>query len=192
VGSGTSPLAISIMSFASWAGSRGRFWGLSGIMLICTVQLSFPEPLGIKAIQKSPLQKSKRVNFGYTYNDNNLRLCVSSLRFLEISMALFKLPLSGDVNQWINPVTSWWSGNQISINLGESNSPEAEAEILRRVGTYGHQLGQITDAVIVLLRHLPNRENLPTEEREAIEKFEKMANNIADIKKSHKREALRP
>jgi hypothetical protein len=26
-------------------------------------------------------------------------------------MALFKLPLSGDVVQWINPVTSWWSGN---------------------------------------------------------------------------------
>jgi len=72
-------------------------------------------------------------------------------------MALFKLPLSGDVVQWINPVTWFLSGNQITANvyLGESGSPEVEAEILDRVGTYGRQLGKITDAVIVLLRHLP-------------------------------------
>ncbi len=49
-------------------------------------------------------------------------------------MALFKLPLSGDVVQWINPVTWFASGNQISTNvyLGESSSPETEAEILDR------------------------------------------------------------
>jgi hypothetical protein len=41
--------------------------------------------------------------------------------FSETSMALFKLPLSGDVVQWINPVTWFASGNQISTNvyLGE-------------------------------------------------------------------------
>jgi hypothetical protein len=59
-------------------------------------------------------------------------------------MALFKLPLSGDVTQWISPITSWFSGNTISINLGEAGSPETEAEILRRVGSYGRQLGRIT------------------------------------------------
>jgi hypothetical protein len=49
-------------------------------------------------------------------------------------MALFKLPLSGDVVQWINPVTWFASGNQITANvyLGESSSPETEAEILDR------------------------------------------------------------
>ncbi len=107
-------------------------------------------------------------------------------------MALFKLPLSGDVTQWINPITSWWSGNQISINLGESGSPETEAEILRRVGTYGLQLGQITDAVVVLLRHLPHRANLTTEESKVLEVFEKMADDIADIKEKHKLQAVRP
>jgi hypothetical protein len=70
-------------------------------------------------------------------------------------MALFKLPLSGDVTQWISPITSWFSGNTISINLGEAGSPETEAEILRRVGSYGRQLGKITDAMTVLLKHLP-------------------------------------
>jgi len=107
-------------------------------------------------------------------------------------MALFKLPLSGDVNQWINPITSWWSGNQISINLGESGSTETEAEILRRVGTYGRQLGKITDAMIVLLKHLPDRESLAREERDVIKAFEKMANDLADIKEKHKLQAVRP
>jgi hypothetical protein len=107
-------------------------------------------------------------------------------------MTIFKLPLSGDVSQWINPITSWWSGNQITINLGESGSPEAESEILRRVGSYGRQLGKITDAMTVLLKHLPDPENLPPDQRKAIKAFEKMADDIADIKESHKLKALRP
>ncbi|SRR6266851_9896853 len=107
-------------------------------------------------------------------------------------MALFKLPLSGDVNQWINPITSWWSGNQISINLGESGSPETEAEILRRVGSYGRQLGKITDAMIVLSKHLPKSTTLSEEEKEALKAFNDMANDIARIKESHKLKALRP
>ncbi len=57
-------------------------------------------------------------------------------------MAIFKLPLSGDVNQWINPITSWWSGNQISVNLGESNSTETEAEILGELVHMDYSLGK--------------------------------------------------
>jgi hypothetical protein len=107
-------------------------------------------------------------------------------------MSVFKLPLSGDVTQWIIPITSWWSGNNISINLGEAGSPETEAEILRRVGTYGRQLGKITDAMTVLLRHLPPGAKLTQDEKAAIAAFKKMANQIADIKETHKRQAMRP
>ena len=107
-------------------------------------------------------------------------------------MAVFKLPLSGDVSQWINPITSLWSGNQISINLGESGAPEAEAEILRRVGSYGRQLGRITDAMVVLLDHLPKDLNLSEKESAALESFKDMANDIAKIKESHKLKSLRP
>jgi hypothetical protein len=109
-------------------------------------------------------------------------------------MALFKLPLSGNVVQWINPITWFMSGNQLTTNvyLGESSSPETEAEILDRVGTYGRQLGQITDAIIVLLRHLPHRENFTPDESKAIEALEKMANDVANIKEKHKRQAVRP
>ena len=74
-------------------------------------------------------------------------------------MALFRLPLSGDVIQWINPITWFMSGNQITANvyLGKSSAPEVETEILDRIGTYGRQLGQISDAMIVLLKYLPDR-----------------------------------
>jgi hypothetical protein len=100
-------------------------------------------------------------------------------------MSVFKLPLSGDVTQWISPITSWWSGNQISINLGESRSPDAEAEILRTVGSYGRQLGRISDAMIVLLRHLPEGEHLSQKEKDAIAAFKEMAKQIAGIKEAH-------
>jgi hypothetical protein len=136
-------------------------------------------------------------HFRYTDRKPRLRACTiitAFILFSETSMALFKLPLSGDVVQWINPVTWFMSGNQISTNvyLGESSAPEVEAEILDRVGTYGRQLGQITDAMIVLLRHLPDRESLTRKESDVIKAFEKMANEIANIKEKHKRQAVRP
>jgi CHAD domain-containing protein len=86
------------------------------------------------------------------------------------------------------------SGNNISANvyLGESSAPEVEAQILDRVGTYGRQLGQVSDAKIVLLKHLPNKAKLPADERKAIAAFEAMAYEIADIKEKHKRQAMRP
>jgi len=107
-------------------------------------------------------------------------------------VALFKLPLSGDVVQWINPITSFMSGNQVSVYLGESSAPEVEADILDRVGTYGKQLGQVADALIVLLRHLPDRDKLPPDEQAALSRFEEMAADVAAIKQKHKRQALRP
>jgi hypothetical protein len=106
-------------------------------------------------------------------------------------VALFKLPLAGDVVQWINPVTWFMSGNQVNVYLGESSAPEVEAEVLDRVGTYGKQLGQVSDALIVLLKHLPDREKLPAAEQHAIAAFEKMANAVADIKERNKRAAMR-
>jgi hypothetical protein len=45
--------------------------------------------------------------------------------------------------------------------------------------------------VIVLLRHLPRRANLAPEEHEAIVAFEKMANDIANIKEKHQLQAVR-
>ena len=46
--------------------------------------------------------------------------------------------------------------------------------------------------MIVLLKHLPDRETFPADERKAIEAFEEVADDIANIKESHKLKVLRP
>ena len=74
-------------------------------------------------------------------------------------MPSFKLPLSGDVTQSINPWNWFWRsvGGQfgfININLGKSADPDLESQILEDVGSYGRQLGQIGDALDVLIRYV--------------------------------------
>jgi len=46
--------------------------------------------------------------------------------------------------------------------------------------------------MIVLLEHWHERGSLSSEENKVIAAFEKMANDIADIKEEHKRPAVRP
>lgn len=75
-------------------------------------------------------------------------------------MANVYLPLSGNVQQDINPWT-WTTrvGNgQIglfNINLGHSTNPALERRILENVGSYGRQIGQLGDALEAVLDHLP-------------------------------------
>ncbi|MCY0094118.1 hypothetical protein [Hoeflea ulvae] len=112
-------------------------------------------------------------------------------------MAEFKLPLSGNVSQLINPWTSWFSsyGSQvglININLGQSPAPEVEQEILDDVGSYGRQLGRIGDALAVLLRHFHPAEPLEPDEEKAIRAVRAMLDQIEDIKDRHNRGAISP
>jgi hypothetical protein len=82
----------------------------------------------------------------------------------------FRLPLSGDVSQMINPWT--WSarlfGSQvglINVNLGKSSDPTLEQRIIDDVGTYGRQIGQLGDALRVLIDHVELGRLKPHEER---------------------------
>jgi len=107
-------------------------------------------------------------------------------------MPTFKLPLSGDVVQSINPFTAFMTGGQfglININMGQSSEPAVEAEVLSDVASYGKQLGRIGDALIVLLAHFQPR---AAEETKAIDALKEMLQNIADVKEKHSRPALRP
>ena len=82
----------------------------------------------------------------------------------------FRLPLSGDVSQAINP-WSWFFravGSQIgliNINLGKSRDPGLEQRILEDVGSYGRQIGRIGDALRVLLDHADLRHLEPAEQQ---------------------------
>lgn len=107
-------------------------------------------------------------------------------------MPIFKLPLSGDVTQTINPLTAVFSayGSQlglININLGRSSAPQVEQDVLTDVGTYGMQLGRIGDALRVLLAHFEPRRELTPDERRAIDELKKMLDAIDDVKMRHDR-----
>jgi hypothetical protein len=110
-------------------------------------------------------------------------------------MPTFKLPLSGDVVQSINPFTNFFSpsGGQyglVNINLGQSTEPKVEEEVLSDIGTYGKQLGQIGDALIVLLRRLPSNE-LSDEERRAVDAVKELFDAIALKKEKYARPSMR-
>jgi hypothetical protein len=110
-------------------------------------------------------------------------------------MPVFKLPLSGDVMQNISPFTAFMSpvGSQlglINITLGQSSAPAVESEVLSDVGTYGKQLGQIGDALLVLIERLPKDLHLDSEP--PIIALKKMLHQVADIKERHHRPAVRP
>jgi len=110
-------------------------------------------------------------------------------------MPTFKLPLSGDVVQSINPFTAFMTGGQfglININLGQSSEPKVEEDVLSDVATYGKQLGRIGDALIVLLDHFHPRAPLTGEETAAIDALQEMLERIAQVKERHHRPALHP
>ncbi len=86
-------------------------------------------------------------------------------------MGNVRFPVSGNVNQTINPWT--WAfntcGNQIgffnlNIDLGHSSNPDAERVALD-VASYGKQLGRIEDVIDILVRRLKNDGHLRTPKR---------------------------
>ena len=110
----------------------------------------------------------------------------------------FKLPLSGDVTQTINPWTMFFNpvGSQfglINVNLGTSSNPAVESQVLSDVASYGRQLGRIGDALVVLLAHFKPEGKLSRAEEKAIHDLKSMLDVIADVKERHAAEpALRP
>ncbi|MBD8891554.1 hypothetical protein [Roseibium litorale] len=110
-------------------------------------------------------------------------------------MPEFRLPLSGDVSQTINPWFDMFKaiGSQfglININLGRSPAPEIEQKVLSEVGSYGRQLGRMGEALNVLIEKLePKLEGLTKEERLALDAFRVMQAEIEEIKASHRRSA---
>jgi hypothetical protein len=95
-------------------------------------------------------------------------------------------PFSGGVAQNILP-WNWFAnltGNRFSwftVNLGRSSAPEVEADILENVGSYGRQLGRISEVLEVLVARLP-REALTENERAAVEDFSAQMREIKRIK----------
>lgn len=95
-----------------------------------------------------------------------------------------KFPWSGDVSQWINPMTSWFTGNSgslVSVNYASSN-PKVEEKIIRDVAGYGRQLGKMS-AVLEILTGLPEvRKQLDAKQQAVVDDFRDMAEAICKAK----------
>jgi hypothetical protein len=81
------------------------------------------------------------------------------------------------LDQVINP----WTWNLFTINLGQSSDPKLERRILDEVGTYGRQIGQIGDAVGVLMS-LVDRAKLTEEQTATLDKLDDQLKMVALIK----------
>jgi hypothetical protein len=102
----------------------------------------------------------------------------------------FRLPLGGDVIQSIAPWTGFFSnlGNSFSLfslNLGRSSNPETEQQVLSEVGSYGRQLGRISDALAVLVAHFKPDRELTADETKALRDLKRMLDDIAEVKERH-------
>lgn len=101
----------------------------------------------------------------------------------------FKLPLSGDVSQTINPWTLWLryltqQSGFININNFDSGDPEIEKKIIEEVASYGRQLGWITEILELIIRRLKLKDlkDLTVEDRSTLNQFFDLLKRIEDIK----------
>jgi len=107
----------------------------------------------------------------------------------------FKLPLSGNVTQTINPWTVFFNpiGSQIgliNVNLGNSSNPAVEEQVISDVASYGKQLGRIEDVLVVLMTHFRPKRALTKCENKAILDLKRMIEDIADVKEKHSAEPV--
>ena len=106
-------------------------------------------------------------------------------------MPSFRLPLSGNVTQSINPWTMLFNpvGSQVglvNIELGQSTQPEVEEEVLTDVASYGKQIGRIEDALIVLLDHFNPSRSLTAPEQQAIDDLRELVAQVQKVKQRYR------
>lgn len=105
----------------------------------------------------------------------------------------FFAPLSGPVTQMFDFWSRWFETvgqiGFVNIDLGRTPNPDLERHILTEVGSYGRQLGRVSEALEVLLKTadeggLLKRDGLSDADIAALHDFREMLARISDCKKS--------
>ena len=91
---------------------------------------------------------------------------------------MFRLPLSGDVNQRI---TAPWFSPTVTVNY--AGDPVIEDRVVTEVASYGRQIGWLSEIALALAKNKP----LP---EETLRRLEKATAEIAAIKKDVQRTAV--
>ena len=102
----------------------------------------------------------------------------------NFSVSLAPAKLDQTINPW-----SWSLGSLslFNINLGQSSDPALEQRILDQVGSYGRQLGQIGDAMAVLIAHA-DLSNLTPHEQAAIDRLKTQLEHVKVLKDERNQE----
>jgi GTP-binding protein EngB required for normal cell division len=90
----------------------------------------------------------------------------------------FNFPLSGNVNQKIEPD---WFSNTINADVGDS---EIEREIFQKVASYGKQIGMVTEVLISIADKLKIDSNANA--IQSLAELKKLQTRIESIKISKK------
>lgn len=108
-------------------------------------------------------------------------------------MPNFYMPLSGPVNQAFQYWTNMTMGQVglININMGKSSDPALEQKIIEDVGSYGRQIGQLSDALLAVLKHMKT-DTWDAESKEAVEAFHQQVKEVARLKERHERASRQP
>ena len=98
------------------------------------------------------------------------------------------MPWSGPVTQAFQQWSKMAIGQVgfININMGKSSDPELEQKIIEDVGSYGRQIGQLSDALMAVLQHRKT-ESWDPECKEAVERFKLQVKEVERLKERHER-----
>ena len=91
---------------------------------------------------------------------------------------MFRLPLSGDVNQRI---TAPWFSPALTVNY--AGDPVIEDRVVTEVASYGRQIGWLTEIAVALAKNEPPPE-------ETLRRLEQASHDIDAIKKDVHRSSL--
>ncbi len=83
------------------------------------------------------------------------------------------MPLQLAPSSLTQPVLSNWSFNLFSVNLGATSNAKVEQQVIEQVGSYGKQIGHLTEALEVVINrlHLLDSKELSQDERDALVVF---------------------
>ena len=103
----------------------------------------------------------------------------------NFSVSLAPSKLDQVINPW-----SWSVGSfsLFSIDLGQSADPALEQRVLDQVGSYGRQIGQIGDALAVLLAHV-DLGKLKPEEQLAIDRLKTQLEHVNVLKAERRQQS---
>jgi hypothetical protein len=103
-------------------------------------------------------------------------------------MANVYMPLQLAPTSLTQPILPNWSFNLFSVNLGTSSNANVEHQVLEQVGSYGRQIGRLSEALEVVIEQLRilDGKDLSQDHRDALQVFLGDVAAVRKIKASYK------